>query len=397
MKFLFKGLFKAELDALEDLKQKIEKYKEKEQEFALASEANKNYYNEIASLKKESAFFNAQIIELKKEIESYKEKISSLTNDSNEKNALKIKLSELENNLKDVNDQNDKLKEFLSTKEQELAKVVNEKNDAEYKLRGLKDQSTLDASNNENLRNKISELEFVIKNLKEELLRSKSTSATKVLENNLKREIQKILVVDDSSIILMQVKNLFKSHYYNLQTANSAMKALEMLRKEEFDLVITDVNMPEMNGIELCLKLRKEFEGLKVIIMSSFENPKMKNQKSNLLFTGKPLDIKHILSLIESIKANDMGYLININLKDMIILLTLSKKEEVIQAKDLDGNQGNVFMAFGDLVHAEYLGNTGETALNMLLKAQLDFIDVFDGKTPEKTIETETALILSAF
>lgn len=390
MKFLFKGFFKEELEALEKLKLKIEEYKQKEQDFILTSESNKGYYNEIVSLKKDASVSYSQIIDLKNEIDAYKEKINNLGKNSEEK-------IELENKVKELNAQNDKLKDFLENKEQELAKVIDKKNDAEYKLRGLKDQSSLDASNNENLRNKISDLEFVIKNLKEELLSSKSISATKVLESNLKREIKKILVVDDSSIILMQVKNLFKSHYYNLQTVNSAMKALEMLRKEEFDLVITDVNMPEMNGIELCLKVRKEFEGLKVIIMSSFENPKMKNQKSNLLFTGKPLDIKHILSLIESIKDNDMGYLININLKDMIILLTLSKKEEVIQAKDLNGNQGNVFMAFGDLVHAEYLGKNGEEALNMLLKAQLDFIDVFDGKTTEKTIETETALILSAF
>lgn len=390
MKFLFKGFFKEELEALEKLKLKIEEYKQKEQDFVLTSESNKGYYNEIVSLKKDASVSYSQIIDLKNEIDVYKEKINNLDKNSEKK-------TELENKVKELNVQNDKLKDFLENKEQDLAKAIDKKNDAEYKLRGLKDQSSLEASNNENLRNKISDLEFVIKNLKEELLSSKSTSATKVLESNLKREIKKILVVDDSSIILMQVKNLFKSHYYNLQTVNSAMKALEMLRKEEFDLVITDVNMPEMNGIELCLKVRKEFEGLKVIIMSSFENPKMKNQKSNLLFTGKPLDIKHILSLIESIKDNDMGYLININLKDMIILLTLSKKEEVIQAKDLNGNQGDVFMAFGDLVHAEYLGKNGEEALNMLLKAQLDFIDVFDGKTTEKTIETETALILSAF
>lgn len=393
MKFLFKGFFKEELESIEKLKLKIEEYKQKEQDFALTSESNKGYYNEIVSLKKDASVSYSQIIDLKKEIDAYKEKINNLDKNSEEKN-------DLENKIKELNSQNDKLKDFLENKEQELAKAIDKKNDAEYKLKGLKDQISLETTKNETLISKIRELESVIKNLKDECLGSKYVDATKVLENNLKREIKKILVVDDSSIILMQIKNLFKSHYYNLHTVNSAQKALEILKKEDFDLVITDVNMPEMNGIELCLKLRKEFESLKVIIMSSFENPKIKNQKSNWLFTGKPLDMKHVLSLIESIKDNDIGYLININLKDMIILLTLSKKEEFIHAKDLDGNQGKIFMAFGDLVHAEYLDKTGEEALNMLLNAQLDFIDVFDGKTSEKTIsffDTETVSILSSF
>ncbi|CAM4503142.1 MAG: Chemotaxis protein CheY [Legionella sp.] len=70
---------------------------------------------------------------------------------------------------------------------------------------------------------------------------------------------KKILIVDDFSTmrkILMGM--LTKLGFSNVAEAESAPKAWELLQKDHFDLVISDYNMPDMNGIELLSQVRKD-------------------------------------------------------------------------------------------------------------------------------------------
>lgn len=64
----------------------------------------------------------------------------------------------------------------------------------------------------------------------------------------------KILLVDDSPNMLKALKRTFRSEGYKLFTVLSGKEALEILKKEDIDLLISDENMPEMSGTEL-LKL----------------------------------------------------------------------------------------------------------------------------------------------
>lgn len=65
-----------------------------------------------------------------------------------------------------------------------------------------------------------------------------------------------ILVVDDDVNILALQQILFNRHGYNVETASSGTKALEILNFVIPDVIVTDVSMPGMNGIDLCRQLR---------------------------------------------------------------------------------------------------------------------------------------------
>lgn len=65
-----------------------------------------------------------------------------------------------------------------------------------------------------------------------------------------------ILVVDDDVNILALQQILFTRHGYNVETASSGFKALEILNRLVPDVIVMDVMMPGMNGIELCRQLR---------------------------------------------------------------------------------------------------------------------------------------------
>lgn len=73
----------------------------------------------------------------------------------------------------------------------------------------------------------------------------------------------RILIVDDHATMRKIVKNLLKQiNFTNAEEADDGTTALEKLKKEDFDFVITDYNMPQMNGMAL-LKAIREDEKLK--------------------------------------------------------------------------------------------------------------------------------------
>lgn len=75
----------------------------------------------------------------------------------------------------------------------------------------------------------------------------------------------RILAVDDFSTMRRIIKNILKQlGFHNVAEADDGMAALEMLRKEKIDFVISDWNMPKMTGIELLKAIRAD-ESLKQI------------------------------------------------------------------------------------------------------------------------------------
>lgn len=80
-------------------------------------------------------------------------------------------------------------------------------------------------------------------------------------------EPKKVLVVDDESQITRVLRHSLTAHRYDVRTAADALSALDTFRDWHPDLIITDLQMPEMDGIELCRELRK-MSALPIIVLS---------------------------------------------------------------------------------------------------------------------------------
>lgn len=82
-----------------------------------------------------------------------------------------------------------------------------------------------------------------------------------------------VAVVDDHPMVLEGMRSMLEqlSFVTVAGMAANAFEALAVLRKGPVDILITDINMPEVSGIELTLKVRREFPGVKVIAMSTFK------------------------------------------------------------------------------------------------------------------------------
>lgn len=83
----------------------------------------------------------------------------------------------------------------------------------------------------------------------------------------------KILVVDDHPMVLEGMRSMLEqiSFVHLNGTAANAYEAIEKIKISLPDIVITDINMPEINGIELTLKIKTEFPTVKLIAMSTFK------------------------------------------------------------------------------------------------------------------------------
>jgi YesN/AraC family two-component response regulator len=65
----------------------------------------------------------------------------------------------------------------------------------------------------------------------------------------------KILIVDDDRDVLKSLENLLRRENYDITVADDSLKAIELAKKEDFNLIITDIRMPNLNGIETIKKI----------------------------------------------------------------------------------------------------------------------------------------------
>ncbi|MBZ0267717.1 sigma-54 dependent transcriptional regulator [bacterium] len=81
---------------------------------------------------------------------------------------------------------------------------------------------------------------------------------------------ERILIVDDEAGLRKVLQILLTKEGYDVSAASAGMEALELLDRESFDAVITDIKMPGMSGIELLANIRARDPGLPVIIMTAY-------------------------------------------------------------------------------------------------------------------------------
>lgn len=83
---------------------------------------------------------------------------------------------------------------------------------------------------------------------------------------------KKILLVDDEKPHNDVMQQILLKLEYESRAVNSPMEALQVLEDEEFPLIITDLNMPEINGVELCRRIRQVNSDSIIYALSGFIN-----------------------------------------------------------------------------------------------------------------------------
>jgi len=83
--------------------------------------------------------------------------------------------------------------------------------------------------------------------------------------------MKKILVVDDNEMLCRLACDILRTEGYRAVPASNAAEALRAFEEEEFDLLVTDSQMPGMSGLELARAVRDRSPHFPVIVMTAFE------------------------------------------------------------------------------------------------------------------------------
>lgn len=113
---------------------------------------------------------------------------------------------------------------------------------------------------------------------------------------------EKILIIDDDSQIRTLLSERLRFHQYRVITAEDGQDGLDKFKKEGADLVLLDLMMPKLDGIETLNRLRKEEPEVLVIMMTAFgtiEKAVEAMKKGAYDFIPKPCEPEHILMTIE--------------------------------------------------------------------------------------------------
>lgn len=119
-------------------------------------------------------------------------------------------------------------------------------------------------------------------------------------------QVRKVLVAEDSSVIINLNKNVLMFENYHITAVKNGKQVLEKLAKEDFDLILMDINMPEMDGIECTTAIRALENPNKanipiVAITGNYKNYTMDDFKKAGLndYVQKPLDYDHLLATVK--------------------------------------------------------------------------------------------------
>ena len=110
---------------------------------------------------------------------------------------------------------------------------------------------------------------------------------------------KKILIVDDSKLVLSLHRNILKTLGYECSSAENGAVALESCMTTKFDLILTDINMPKMDGYEFTKKVRVVlgYEEVPIIMISSEKNDQDK---------GKALEAGVNVYIVKPVSADDL-------------------------------------------------------------------------------------------
>jgi YesN/AraC family two-component response regulator len=121
------------------------------------------------------------------------------------------------------------------------------------------------------------------------------------------QKMARILIIDDEAMILNLIKKILEREEYEIITASNGKDGIKIHRKNPADLIITDLIMPDKEGIETIMELRRDFQNVKIIAISGGGkvNPETYLQMAKTLGAiktlAKPFDRKDLLKTVQEL------------------------------------------------------------------------------------------------
>ena len=207
--------------------------------------------------------------------------------------------------------------------------------------------------------------------------------------------LKKVLIVDDEETLTWSMaKSLSKDkEKYEVMIANNGKEALNLLRKNKIDLVISDIRMPDINGLDLLVRIKMEHAQTKVIIMTAYGSSDVQreaNRRGSLYYIEKPFEISDIRKIILDLigkKKGFQGKVFDVQLTDIIQMNCLGRLTTALVIT-WNGEKGVIYFNEGEVIHAECGNEKGTEAFYKILSwEEGEFVSNIGFVPPVQTIQ----------
>ena len=113
----------------------------------------------------------------------------------------------------------------------------------------------------------------------------------------------RILVIDDEDIVLMSCKRALAPEGYDVMTVKSGIDGLKLLEDNTFDLVLTDLKMPDIDGIEVLRIIKGRWPAIEVVVITGYQTVETAVKAIKLGafdYIEKPFTPEQLLSVVKN-------------------------------------------------------------------------------------------------
>lgn len=179
--------------------------------------------------------------------------------------------------------------------------------------------------------------------------------------------MKQLLIVDDETNFLLSLEDGLRGFddSFTISSASNGKEAMAVLAKGGIDLVITDIKMPEMDGLELLAKMSVTNPDVPVIVMTAFGSSAIEEKLESMgafQYIEKPIDFDLLIDKVnEGLAAAEKGRITGVSLASFMQLLSLDSKTCTLNV--VSGNKiGTIYFCDGELVNAFTDTLTGQDA-----------------------------------
>jgi len=218
--------------------------------------------------------------------------------------------------------------------------------------------------------------------------------------------VDTILIVDDSSMLINYLESSLTKYEdkFNFIFAKDGMEAIELIKDNEISLIVTDLQMPRIDGLGLLAYIHKYHPKIPCIVMSAHGTPAIiENLQSDILqFIEKPFTADALADIITNAlksEASTEGSITGISIGNFLQMIELEQKTCLCEVSSPGNPKGFFYFNTGELHHAVYGDLKGEDAAMKMVHIEnptISFKPVPKRPIPRKINRELTGLLLEA-
>jgi CheY-like chemotaxis protein len=188
------------------------------------------------------------------------------------------------------------------------------------------------------------------------------------------REAKSVLLVDDDPEMLWSVGRFLSRAGFDVTTCGDGAEAIPMLEVSTYQVLITDVHMPRLNGLALIEWVHKYRARMRVVVITAFGSPTLRKlclNSGTLLYLEKPLDPDQLVAVITRAESSEgFSGTVRIELQDYVQVLGMTQGTALVEITSCSDERGRMYFKNGKILHASCGGMTGEEAVLRCLAFQ---------------------------